>query len=338
MQIVVQDCLEMLRSQAEPEVFISRQKCSLCQWYSHCYAIAKSQQHLSLLPGVTPSRYQYLQALDINTVESLANIDPIQLEPALDTEVAQKLVWQAQVTHQNQAIAIPDDWAESAPLNKNALRTAALTKLKTQNSSHALCPIELYFDIEAEPEQNFNYLLGVLVVNHSDKTETFYPLLAERPTESTALIWQQFLDLVQAYPESSIFHFCDYEIQTVKQLAKQHKTPYYVVEKILSRFVDVYEQVTKTVVLPIESYSLKSIANWIGFEWRDSQANGSQSICWYDQWLKTSDRTFLESIVRYNEDDCRATYQVKNWLVENLPELGIARKKPESLSIAISNY
>jgi len=44
------------------------------------------------------------------------------------------------------------------------------------------------------------------------------------------------------------------------------------------------------------------------------QANGSQSIYWYDQWLETGDRTFLDIIQRYNEDDCRATRHVKDWL------------------------
>jgi uncharacterized protein len=59
---------------------------------------------------------------------------------------------------------------------------------------------------------------------------------------------------------------------------------------------------------------LKAIARWIGFEWRDPQASGSQCIYWYDQWLATGDRTFLETIQRYNEDDCRATRHVKDWL------------------------
>jgi uncharacterized protein len=38
-------------------------------------------------------------------------------------------------------------------------------------------------------------------------------------------------------------------------------------------------------------------------------------VCLYDQWLKTSDRTLLEVILRYNEDDCRATQKLKEWLV-----------------------
>jgi uncharacterized protein len=82
--------------------------------------------------------------------------------------------------------------------------------------------------------------------------------------------------------------------------------------------VDIHVHITNTVILPIESYSLKAIASWLNFQWRDSQANGSQCIYWYEQWLITGDRTFLDIIIRYNEDDCRATQRVKDWLADFL--------------------
>jgi predicted RecB family nuclease len=159
-----------------------------------------------------------------------------------------------------------------------------------------------------------NYLLGVLVVDRQANTEQFYSFLAEGPEEEQ-LIWQQFLDLVWQYPEAPIYHFCVYEFDTVKRLAKLYNTPYSSVRPVLSRFVDVYEQLTQSVALPVESYALKAIARWLGFEWRDKDASGAKCIYWYDQWLETGDRTLLEIIQRYNEDDCRATRNVKDWLV-----------------------
>ena len=83
----------------------------------------------------------------------------------------------------------------------------------------------------------------------------------------------------------------------------------------MSRFVDVYEQLTRSVALPVESYALKAIARWLGFEWRDPEASGAKCIYWYDEWLRTGDRALLDIIQRYNEDDCRATHSVKDWLV-----------------------
>ncbi|PIG94637.1 recombinase B [Gloeocapsopsis sp. IPPAS B-1203] len=305
MQRSLAQCLEILEAKLAPEVFISRQRCSLCRWYTQCYAIAKSQQHLSLIPGVTPNRYTQLQALNVVTLESLTQVNPAQLEslPGFDRQVAQKLVLQAQAVFENRPILLD-----------------TTCRIGTGETPIPQAPIELYFDIEAEPDLNLDYLLGVLVVDRQTGTETFHKLLAETPAQEER-IWQQFLDLVHQYPTAPIYHFCAYEVDTIKRLGKLYHTPRQQIKTLLARFVDVYEQVTQTVALPVENYTLKAIARWLGFEWRDQQANGSHCIYWYDQWLATGDRTLLESIVRYNEDDCHATRHVKDWLIDFTTDL-----------------
>jgi predicted RecB family nuclease len=40
----------------------------------------------------------------------------------------------------------------------------------------------------------------------------------------------------------------------------------------------------------------------------------------YSEWLETGNTDYLEDIVLYNEDDCRATYQVKDWLAQFLQQ------------------
>ncbi|MFB2834023.1 TM0106 family RecB-like putative nuclease [Floridanema evergladense] len=294
MQKIFQECSQTLQQSEIPEVFISRQKCNLCHWYSSCYTVAKSQQHLSLLPGVTPIRYNYLQQLNINTLESLANANFADLEIAFGKEITEQLLRQSQAKLNNQVI----------------LTSQNLINLPKSD-------IELYFDIESQPEIDFAYLLGLLVVDKRTQTEKFYPLLAEDFSEEEAT-WQQFLNVVWDYPQAPIYHFCDYEIFMIKELAKRYKTPNHLWQPLLNRLVDVHEKVTQAVTLPIESYSLKAIARWLGFNWRNPSASGAQAICWYDEWLKRSDRTFLEKIVTYNEDDCFATYLVKDWLSKTL--------------------
>jgi predicted RecB family nuclease len=321
MQEILDDCIRTLSHPEEPEVFISRNRCSLCHWFSHCYAIAKSDQHLSLLPGVTPTRYLQLQALNLTTVKSLADINPAQLEPlpGFGSEAAHKLVRQARSTLQNRALLIESGTGTLLPNRA----TNGLSGLSARNSYSLLAaelptaPIELYFDIEAEPALNLVYLHGVLVVDRQAKTETFHPFLADQP-EHEATVWQEFLDLVWAYPTAPIFHFCPFEVQTVERLAKLYNTPPNRIKPLLTRFVDLHERVTRLVTLPVESYALKPIARWLGFDWRDSSANGAQSIYWYAQWQATGDRTYLNSILTYNEDDCRATHHIKDWLINFL--------------------
>ncbi len=307
MQDILSDCMETLLLRQEPEVFISRQKCSLCHWYSGCYAIAQRDQHISLLPGVTPSRYRDLQTLGVTTVESLAKSAISVLEPAVgSSEIAEDLVQQAQSTVQNRPLLRQRYWTDDE-MSESFLHTDVLPTAS----------VELYFDIEAEPELELDYLLGVLVIDKRSQTETFYPFLAEHPSDE-ASIWQQFLDLVALYPDAPIFHFADYEVETIKRLARLYNAPPRLVKPLLSRFVDVHQRVTQMVTLPVQSYSLKHLARWLGFEWRDPGITGSQCVCLYDQWLKTGDRSLLDIILRYNEDDCHATYRLKNWLVDFL--------------------
>lgn len=305
MEEVLQGCLETLRSPQEPEVFISHNRCDLCHWFSHCYQLAQGDRHLSLLPGVTPSRYVHLKDLGLTTLETLAHASPSRLEdlPGFGTQTAHRLVHQAQSTLYNQAL--PNH------------RLPGQTSLVSIAHELPTAPVELYFDIEAAPEHNLVYLHGVLVVDRHAQTTQFHALMAAHPKEEAA-IWKDLLDVIWQYPDAPIYHFCPYEVQTVKRLAEQYGTPESRITPLLSRFVDLHERVTRLATLPVESYALKAIARWIGFRWRDTDANGAQSIFWYAQWQQTGDRTYLESILRYNEDDCRATHHVKEWLVDFL--------------------
>ena len=294
-----------LRSEVAPEVFIAHSRCDLCQWFNQCYQSALSTQHLSLLPGVTPARYTHLQALNLTTVATLALAHPTQLAylPGFGDTVAAKLIHQAQATLYNRAIA-------RTPLPT----TGATPDFVLTPEDLPQADVELYFDIEAAPDFDLIYLHGVLVVNHRNQTEQFHSFLAENLDQEQAA-WEQFLKLVLHYPQAPIYHFCPYEAQTVRKLTQQYDSlDPIALEQLLARFVDIHWCITEAVTLPVESYALKHIARWIGFTWRDSEANGAQSICWYNEWLETGDRSYLEAILRYNEDDCRATYQVKGWL------------------------
>ncbi|MEG4055795.1 MULTISPECIES: TM0106 family RecB-like putative nuclease [unclassified Microcoleus] len=363
---ILDNCIQMIENRDKPEVFISRQKCNLCGWYTLCHAEAESIKHLSLLPGVTASRYARLKTLEITDVEALANASSELLAeyPEFPDRVAFDVVQQAKSHLLNQPLLREEGRGkkeegrredeeegrgEEAEVNQfiiipeiaeNTLATVNLVLVNTTENKPAIssipapilrkkpipysqsvflpiAPIELYFDVEAEPELNLDYLHGVLVVDRCNNTEKFHGFLAESAAEEGA-IWEQFLELMWTYPIAPIFHFCDYEVKTFKRLAKLYNTPAYLWKPVLKRFVDIHKQVTQKAIMPVESYALKPIARWLGFDWRDAKANGAQCVCWYDDWLKTGDRSLLEAIVRYNEDDCRATYVVKDWLTNFL--------------------
>ncbi len=291
---LLQDYLHSLTQPKPPQVLMARSRCHLCHWREHCRQLNAVAHPLTLLPGVTRSRYPLLQEAGIDSIEDLANarLEILQAIPKLGAGVALQLQMQARATLSRQPL-----WLQSPP---QVLPTA---------------PVELYFDIEADPRHNVAYLLGLLVVEQAkgEKLVSYHSCLAAEPQEE-GQAWKQFLHLVQRYPDAPIYHFHGFEVQTCQRLGERYPTDSRQLRQLLQRFVDLHAWVQRSVVLPIESYSLKNIARWLGFEWRLPNANGAQSIYWYSQWLETRDRRYLEQSLIYNEDDCRATYCLKNWL------------------------
>jgi uncharacterized protein len=305
---LLQDFLQMLTEAVMPQVYMARSRCGLCHWREFCRQQAAHSDPLTLLPGVTGSRHPLLHTAGIHSIETLAATPPEDLQtiPGLGAKVALQLVRQAQATLQQQAI-----WID-------------------RMSPHHLpkAGVELYFDIEADPQHDVSYLLGVLVVDQLRGICDYQACMATDPA-AEAMNWFRFLDLVDSYPDAPIFHFHAFEVHTCRKLAERHQSGLRRLRQLLCRFIDLHEVITRHLVLPIESYSLKHIARWMGFEWRQSNANGAQSIYWYSQWLQTGDPSFLELLTTYNEDDCQATLHLKLWLADQLQQQSSLTRESE---------
>ena len=121
------------------------------------------------------------------TIPSLAQLQTGQVADVMGLAIAEQL--------QKQALAM---------VEKRAILKPSQKYLPLPQAS-----VELYFDIEAEPERNLDYLLGVIVVDRHQGTEQFHGFLAQNPEEE-AEIWQAFLELVRQYPHAPIYHFSEY--------------------------------------------------------------------------------------------------------------------------------
>ena len=299
-QGLVEECASMLRDKNEPEIFISRQRCGLCPWYDSCHEIAQSAQHLSLIPGITPSRQEILFNQGITNFSLLAQTPLSSLKEVFSSEIANNIYKQTQSLQSGQAIV--------------------KEKYSPQTNLH---DIELYFDIETEPDRNLHYLLGVLLVDRQNGRKEYHSFMAKNIAEEE-MIWHKFVDFVNQYPEAPIFHYSEYEVEIIKYLANRYQTPSVQLQSLLDRVFDLHKFLINSFFLPIQNYSLKSVANWLGFYWRDPKTGqtpsnkvnvgGDQCVFWYDQWLKTHDSFWLDYILIYNYDDCFATYELKKWL------------------------
>lgn len=70
--------------------------------------------------------------------------------------------------------------------------------------------------------------------------------------------------------------------------------------------VDLYADVKRATEWPTRDFSIKTLATFLGFAWRDADPSGAASIEWFDSWLRKREADMRERILAYNEDDCRA--------------------------------
>jgi predicted RecB family nuclease len=93
------------------------------------------------------------------------------------------------------------------------------------------------------------------------------------------------------------------------------------VETLFARpeMIDLYfDVVKKATEWPLYDQSIKTLAQHLGFQWRDTNPSGAASIEWYNRWVETCDPAIKQRILDYNEDDCLATGIVVDG-VRNLP-------------------
>ena len=112
-----------------------------------------------------------------------------------------------------------------------------------------------------------------------------------------------------------IYVYSHKERSSLKNLMEKYNLDPAVYDKYLVYEYDMYQDlVVKYSDWPTYSYGLKRIASLAGFSWRDEDPGGANSIPWYNDYLKDpANRTILQRILDYNEDDCRSMIAVKHY-------------------------
>jgi predicted RecB family nuclease len=116
-----------------------------------------------------------------------------------------------------------------------------------------------------------------------------------------------------------VYHYTQAEDRCMRHIVKKHAGVEGIptleeLEAFLSsdEWVDLYPLLTKSLVWPCDDHSLKSLAKYVRFMWRDSDPSGAASTLWFqkacDTTLSDKERAVWQKrILQYNEDDVMAT-------------------------------
>jgi len=72
--------------------------------------------------------------------------------------------------------------------------------------------------------------------------------------------------------------------------------------------------VEKSFYLPAPSLSLKAAAPAFGFSWRQTDCGAMDSMVYFTKWLAGGGDNFINKVLMYNEDDCKAMLFIENYL------------------------
>jgi hypothetical protein len=130
------------------------------------------------------------------------------------------------------------------------------------------------------------------------------------------------VERMQRFPGMHIYHYAHYEPSALKRLMSLHGTRELQMDDLLRRekFVDLYQVVREAMRTSEPGLSIKDLEIFYMPPREGEIQTAGASIVHYERWRVTQDRTELDKIQRYNEDDCRSTHLLREWLLGYRPK------------------
>jgi len=268
--------------------------CKLCHWYSHCREQVRTTDDLSQIPELGRAKRDAMKD-EIATVADLAGINPDGFIKGNKTPFKGIGPTSLRKFHERAKLL-------KAPNPRPYL---------TQAIRLPVAERELHFDIEADPMRDHIYLHGFVVRDRGIADSRFVSFVAELPTpEAERQAFADAMAFFRASPNAAVYVYSHYERTTYRKLQQRYSDVATAeeIEALFSedRTVDLYKIVKSSTEWPTWDHSIKTLATYVGFKWRDTNPSGAASIEWYDRFVETGDRALLQRILDYNEDDCRA--------------------------------
>lgn len=283
--------------------------CGFCGWRERCDEQRQQDDHLSAVAGISRSQINKLHNAGVTTLRQLAQSPDTLRVANLQGESLSKLRHQARMQLQGRA--------SDRPLFE------LLPPAGAHRGFNRMPPAvegDLFFDMEGNPleEGGLEYLFG-LYINEGGK-QTFKAFWAHSRAEER-IAFEQFIDWVTAhlkrYPDAHIYHYASYEETAIKRLMSPHGTREAQVDGLLrnGKLIDLYKMVREAIRVSEPSYSIKNIEHFYMAQREGDVTNAGASIVFYEQWKETGDSALLEQIERYNEDDVKSTFLLRDWLL-----------------------
>ena len=297
--------------------------CDVCPWDEACKKQRRQDDHLSLVAGISRLQREELVLQGIDTMAELADEPlPLRWQPGRGAvESYERLREQArvQVADRNSETAIFE------PLDPEP--GAGLGALPQPSDG------DIFLDFEGASSfgpGGLEYLVG-FIANDSSGEHEFTALWGFDYAEEKRN-FEQFVDFVlerwERHPGLHIYHFAHYEPVAMKRLMGRHATREAEVDRMLRAglFVDLHRVVRRGLRVGAESYSIKELERFFGYDRKLSLERAEEAMyaitgpleLGAPDLIRKEDVRALEA---YNRDDVEATVELRDWLERIRAEL-----------------
>ena len=294
------------------------------QWSSYADAYLDERDHLVRVAGISVGQIRKLNAAGIDRLEQLATANGIAVKKMAEPTL-KKLTAQAKLQHETREDrkANPDARPRFQVLNATGPNGEPIG-LASLPAAH---PADVFFDMEGYPLMlgGLEYLFGASTIDSVTGEIKFQDWWAhDRDQEKLAV--EAFVDWIfarwLANPGMHIYHYAAYEVSAVRRLSTRHDTRQDEVDQLLRNnvFVDLYQIVRQGLMIGEDSYSIKSVERLYRPKRSTQVATAADSIVQYAHWIASQEpqiwnnSSILKGIRDYNEDDCKSTVELAQWL------------------------
>lgn len=275
---VLRGLKDMATSDLPPRLLLN-DHCPVCEFRQRCHEQAVKEDNITLLRGMGEREVKRYARKGIFTVTQLAHTFRPRRKGKRVKRRSNKRHYALQ------ALAIRDK------------KIYVFGTPELPDSS-----VRIYLDIEGVPEEGYNYLIGMIVVENG--SENRYSFWADNRDQEVE-VFEKFLGEVTRFDNFLVLCYGSFErafLRRMRKTAKRKK----LVDRVLNRLVNVLSVVYSHVYFPSYSNGLKDIGPCVGCLWTEPEASGIQSIVWRKRWEATKDEEWKPNLTTYNLEDCVA--------------------------------
>jgi predicted RecB family nuclease len=288
-------------------IFYKNDHCQICEFQKDCRKILVEKDDLSLLGRMSQKEIIKQNNKGIFTVNQFSYLYKPKKYNKKDSKEPQR----------------PEYSLKALALREGKTYILKLPKL---NSSK----VEIYLDIEGLPDENFCYLIGLVIQNENEKRLSFWA----DSKEDEKKIFMQLLETVSKFDDFIIYHYGNYEIHFLNKINKKLDNAYDdEIRLIMEKSINILSLFTTAIYPPTYTNELKEIAPFLGFKWSNKNASGIQSIIWRKKWELYDNPEYRSDLVQYNIEDCLALKLIKEWIVAIIKNSNQQDKKEDFVNV-----